>query len=43
MKNLVDFGHLDKSMENFVSLDIFVNFDDIEDFAYLVEREYKKF
>lgn len=40
--NLIDFKHLDKHGENFVSLDNFVNFEDIKNFAYLVKRKKMK-
>lgn len=42
-ENLIDFKHLDKHGENFVSLDNFVNFEDIKNFAYLVKRKKIKF
>ena len=40
---MVNFGHLDKSGENFVSLDNFMNFEGIENFACGEEKEYEKF
>lgn len=38
MENLDDFEHLGKSEKNFMNLGNLVNFEGIENFVYLVER-----